>query len=118
LKTITRCTKTRKCWLLGLGQLKNTLNQKYPQPEGLFTTLVDTAVSNDKNGLKVLSAHLINPGKYEEASAYFRKFMTEFFDIESYTYEFSTWSTIEEAMESLWSQLVKSHLKHKECHTR
>ena len=75
--------------------------EKYPQPEGLFTTLVDTAVSNDKNGLKVLSAHLITPGKYEEASAYFRKFMTAFFDIESYTYEFSTWSTIEEAMESI-----------------
>jgi hypothetical protein len=42
--------------------------EKYPQPEGLFTTLVDMAVSNDKNGLKVLSAHLINSGKYDEAS--------------------------------------------------
>ena len=78
--------------------------EKYPQPEGLFTTLVDTAVSSDKNGLKVLSAHLINPGKYEEASAYWRKFLTEFFDIEGYSYEFSNWSTIEEAMESIGQQ--------------
>jgi hypothetical protein len=78
--------------------------EKYPQPEGLFTTLVDTAVSSDKNGLKVLSAHLISPGKYEEASAYFRKFMTEFFDVEGYSYEFSNWSTIEEAMESIGQQ--------------
>ena len=78
--------------------------EKYPQPDGLFTTLVDTAVSSDKNGLKVLSAHLINPGKYDEASAYLRKFMTEFFDIEGYSYEFSNWSTIEEAMESIGQQ--------------
>jgi hypothetical protein len=78
--------------------------EKYPQPEGLFTTLVDMAVSNDKNGLKVLSAHLINSGKYDEASAYLRKFMTEFFDIEGYSYEFSNWSTIEEAMESIGQQ--------------
>ncbi len=75
--------------------------EKYPQPEGLFTTLVDTAVNSDKNGLKVLSAYLINPGKYEEASTYFLKFMTEFFDIEGFSYEFSNWSTIEEAMESI-----------------
>jgi len=75
--------------------------EKYPQPEGLFTTLVDTAVNSDKNGLKVLSAHLISPGKYEEASAYFRKFLTEFFDIEDFYYEFNNWSTIEEAMESI-----------------
>ena len=38
--------------------------EKYPQPEGLFTTLVDTAVSSGKNGLKVLSTipanHLVN----------------------------------------------------------
>ncbi len=79
--------------------------EKYPQPEGLFTTLVDTAISSDKNGLKVLSAHLINPGKYEEASAHFRKFMTEFFDIEGFSYEFSNWSTIEEAMESIEEKL-------------
>ena len=78
--------------------------EKYPRPDGLFTTLVDTAVSSDKNGLKVLSAHLINPGKYDEASAYLRKFMTEFFDIEGYSYEFSNWSTIEEAMESIGQQ--------------
>jgi len=74
--------------------------EKYPRPEGLFTTLVDTAVSSDINGLKVLSAHLVNPGKYEEASAYLGKFMTEFFDIEGYAYEFSNWLTIEEAMET------------------
>ena len=78
--------------------------EKYPQPEGLFTTLVDTAISSDKNGLKVLSAHLITPGKYEEASAYFRKFMTEFFEIEGYSFEFNYWSTIEEAMESIGQQ--------------
>ena len=78
--------------------------EKYPQPEGLFTTLVDTAVSSNQNGLKVLSAYLISPGKYEEASAYFRKFITEFFDIEGYSYEFSNWSTIEEAMESIGQQ--------------
>jgi hypothetical protein len=78
--------------------------EKNPQPEGLFTNLVDTAISSDKNGLKVLSAFLINPGKYEEAAAYFRKFMTNFFDIEGYTYEFSNWSTIEEAMESIGQQ--------------
>ena len=76
-------------------------NEKYPPPKDLFNTLVDTAVSSDKNGLKVLSAHLINPGKYEEASAYFRKFMTAFFDIEGFSYEFNNWSTIEEAMESI-----------------
>ena len=81
--------------------------EKYPQPEGLFTTLVDTAVSSDKNGLKVLSAYLINPGKYEEASAYFHKFMADFFDIEGYSYEFSNWSTIGEAMESIGQQAPK-----------
>ena len=78
--------------------------EKHPRPEGLFTTLVDTAVSSDKNGHKVLSAHLVNPGKYDEASAYWRKFMTEFFDIEGYSYEFSNWATIEEAMESIGQQ--------------
>jgi hypothetical protein len=75
--------------------------QKYPQPEGLFTTLIDTAVSVDKKGLKVLSAYLINPGKYGEAATYFRNFMTSFFEVEGYTYEFSNWSTIEEAIESI-----------------
>ena len=79
-------------------------NEKYPKPEDSLTTLIDTAVSSDKNGLKVLSAYLINPGKYEEASAYLHKFMTEFFDIEGYSYEFSNWSTIEEAMESIGQQ--------------
>ena len=78
--------------------------EKYPQPKDLFTTLVDTAVSSGKNGLKVLSAHLISPGKYDEATAYFRKFMTEFFDIEGFCYEFNNWSTIEEAMESIGQQ--------------
>ena len=75
--------------------------EKYPRPEGLVTPLIETAVSSDLNGLKVLSAYLVNPGKYEEASSYFRKFMTAFFDIEGYAYEFSGWSTIEEAMESI-----------------
>jgi hypothetical protein len=78
--------------------------EKYPQPEGLYTTLVDTAVKGHKNGLKVLSAYLINPGKYEEASAYLLKLMTEFFDIEGFSYEFSNWSTIEEAMGSIGQQ--------------
>ena len=75
--------------------------EKYPRPEGLVTPLIETAVSSDLNGLIVLSAYQVMPGKYEEASAYFRKFMTAFFDIEGYTYQFSTWSTIEEAMESI-----------------
>ena len=75
--------------------------QKYPQPEGLFTTLIETAIGVDKKGLKVLSAYLIKPGKYEETSTYFRKFMTSFFVVEGYTYEFKSWSTIEEAMESI-----------------
>jgi hypothetical protein len=75
--------------------------EKYPIPEGLFTTLVDKAVSSDQKGLKVRSAYLISPGKSDETAAYFRKFMTEYFDIEDYTYEFTTWSTIEEAMDSI-----------------
>lgn len=75
--------------------------EKYPRPEGLFTSLVETAVRSDKKGLKVLSAYLINPGKYEEASAYFVKFMASFFDIEGYCYEFNNWATTEEAMESI-----------------
>jgi len=75
--------------------------EKHPRPEGLFTPLVETAVSSDLNGLKVLSAYQPAPGKYEETAAYFGKFMTEFFDIEGYAYQFSTWSTIDEAMESI-----------------
>jgi len=75
--------------------------QKHPQPEGLFKTLIDTAIGIDKKGLKVRSAYLINPGQYEEAAVYFRKFMTSFFKVEGYTYEFSNWSTIEEAMEAI-----------------
>ena len=78
--------------------------EKYPQPEGLFMFVDHVKISSDKTGLKVLSAHLINPGKYEEASAYLHKSMTEFFDIEGYSYEFSNWSTIEEAMASLGQQ--------------
>ena len=74
-------------------------NQKFPQPEGLFKTLVDTAVSMDQNGLKVRSMYLVHPGKYEETAAYFRKFMASFFKVEGYTYQFTSWSTIEEAME-------------------
>jgi hypothetical protein len=80
-------------WLSGL--------EKYPRPEGLFTPLIETAVNNDLDGLRVLSAYLINPGKYEEVSTYFRKFMTSLFEVEGYTYEFSNWSTIEEAIESI-----------------
>jgi hypothetical protein len=80
-------------WLSGL--------EKYPRPEGLFTPLIETAINSDLNGLRVLSAYLINPGKYEEAATYFGKFMTSFFDIEGYAYKFSNWSTIEEAMESI-----------------
>ena len=80
-------------WLSGL--------EKYPRPEGLVTPLIETAVSSDLNGLKVMSAYLFDPAKYAEVSAYFRKYMTSFFDIEGYAYQFSTWSTIEEAMESI-----------------
>jgi hypothetical protein len=75
--------------------------EKYPRPEGIFTPLIETAVSSDFNGIKVMSAYLVTPGKYEETSAYLRTFMTAFFDIEGYAYKFSTWSTIEEAMESI-----------------
>lgn len=75
--------------------------EKHPQPEGVFKPLVETAVSSDLNGIRVRSAYQAEPGKYEEASAYFRGFMTEFFGIEGYAYEISTWSTIEEAMESI-----------------
>lgn len=75
--------------------------EKYPQPKELFTTLINTAVRSDKNGINVLSAYSINPGKYDEAVAHFIKFRTEFFDIEGYTYEFLNWATIEEAMASV-----------------
>jgi len=75
--------------------------EKYPRPEDLFTPLVETAVSSDKNGLKVISAYQSKPGKYEETSAYLRKFIAEFYGIEGYSYEFSTWATIDEAMESI-----------------
>ena len=80
-------------WLSGL--------EKYPRPENLVTPLIENAVSSDFNGLKVMSAYLFDPAKYKEVSAYFREFMTSFFDIEGYAYKFSTWSTIEEAMESI-----------------
>ena len=45
--------------------------EKHPQPEGLFTPLVETMVKSRKSGLNVFSAYQINPGKYEEARAYF-----------------------------------------------
>ena len=78
--------------------------EKYPRNEGLATPLVESAVTSDKCGLRVLSASQTKPGKYEEAIAYTGKFMTEFFDIEGYSYEFSNWSTIEEAMGSIGQQ--------------
>jgi hypothetical protein len=80
-------------WLSGL--------EKYPRPEDLVTPLIETAVSSDMNGLKVMSAYLFDPAKYAKVSAYFRKFMTTFYEIEGYVYQFSTWSTIEEALESI-----------------
>jgi hypothetical protein len=73
--------------------------EKYPQPEGLFTTLVDNAVNSDMGGIKVFSAYLVSRGKYEAALDYWVRFMAEYFDIEGFAYEFSTWSTIEEAMQ-------------------
>ena len=72
--------------------------EKYPQPEGLFTTLVDNAARPTKQGIKIFSAHLISPGKYEETVNYWGKFMTEFYDIEGFVFEFRVWSTIEEAL--------------------
>ena len=75
--------------------------EKYPRPEGLFTPLLETAVSSRKKGLRVLSAYQPEPGKFEEALAYFGRFMSSFFHIESYSYEMSTWLTIEEAMASI-----------------
>ena len=75
--------------------------EKYPKPEGLFKVLVDTAVGSDKDGLKVFSAYLIAPGKFDEAAAYLRKFMTSFFNIEGFGYSFENWATIEEAMASI-----------------
>jgi hypothetical protein len=75
--------------------------EKHPRPEGLFKPLIETAVRSGKDGLHVFSAYQTNAGKYDEAAAYFAKFMTEFFEIEGYSYDFSTWMTIEEAMESI-----------------
>ena len=80
-------------WLQGI--------EKYPRPDDLFTPLVETAVASDKCGLRVLSAFQSLPGKYEETAAYFAKFMTVFYEIESFYYETRTWMTIEEAMESI-----------------
>jgi hypothetical protein len=79
--------------------------EKYPRPEGLFKPLVENAVSSNQEGLRVFSAYQTNPGKYEEAAAYFVKFMTSFFHIEDYYYEMATWSTIEEAMESIGAKM-------------
>ena len=75
--------------------------EKHPRPEGLVTPLVETMVRSRKSGLNVLSAYQTNAGKLEEALAYFAKFMTEFFNIEGYTYDLSTWATIEEALGSI-----------------
>jgi len=75
--------------------------EKHPRPEDLVTPLIETAVRSSKDGLRVLSAYQTNPGKYEDAAAYFAKFMTEFFEIEGYSYDFSTWMTIDEAMGSI-----------------
>jgi hypothetical protein len=75
--------------------------EKYPRDEGLTTPLVESAVTSDMCGLRVLSASQTKPGKYEEAIAYTGKFMSEFFDIEGFYYEIRTWMTIDEAMESI-----------------
>jgi hypothetical protein len=75
--------------------------EKYPQPEGLFTTLVDTAVRPDKKGINVFSAYLITAGKHDAAFGYLARFMTEFFDIEGYSYEFTEWATLQEGMEMI-----------------
>ena len=84
-------------WLKGL--------EKFPRPDGLFKPLVESAVTSDKCGIRVLSAHQTNPGKYEESVVYLAKFMTVFFDIEGYSYDFRTWMTIEEAMESIGEKM-------------
>lgn len=75
--------------------------EKYSRPKEIFTPLVENAVSSNHDGLRVFSAFQTKPGKYEEARAFFGKFMTSFFHIENYSYEMMTWETIEEAMESI-----------------
>jgi len=82
-----------KTWLAAL--------EKHPRPEGLFKTLIQSAVSSNLDGIRVFSAFQTNPGKYEEAAAYFRKVMASFFHIEDYYYEMATWATLEEAMETI-----------------
>jgi hypothetical protein len=47
-----------QCWQHDVKAL-----EKYPRPEGLVTPLVESAVTSEKCGLKVLSASQINPGK-------------------------------------------------------
>lgn len=79
--------------------------EKYPRPKDLCKTLIQSAVSSNYDGLRVFSAFQTNPGKYEEAAAYFSKFMTSFFHIEEYYYEMATWATIEEAMESIGAKM-------------
>jgi hypothetical protein len=79
--------------------------EKYSRPEGVFAPLVETAVSSNQDGLRVFSAFQTNPGKYEEAMAYFGKFMSSFFLIEGYSYEMATWMTTEEAMESIGAKM-------------
>jgi len=83
-----------------LGALEN-----YTRPKDLGKPLMENAVSSGYDGIRVFSAFQTNPGKYEEAAAYFRKFMTSFFHIEDYYYEMSTWATIEEAMESIGAKM-------------
>jgi hypothetical protein len=75
--------------------------EKFTPPEGLFTTLVDNAVSGDFDGVRIFCAYLIKPGKYEQALDYLLKVITEFYVIEGYTYKFSTWSTLEEALRAI-----------------
>ncbi len=72
--------------------------EKFPQPEGLFTSLIDNAARPTKQGFKVFSAYLVSAGKYEDALRYWSKFMTEFYDIEGFLFEFTHWATIEEAL--------------------
>jgi len=78
--------------------------EKYPEPEGLYTTLIQSAMRGTKTGLKSLSAYLLKPGKFDEAVAYLIKFNSEFLKIEGYTYEFTDWSTLEESLASIGFQ--------------
>jgi hypothetical protein len=79
--------------------------EKYPQPEGAFTTLVDNAVNSDLHGIKLFSAYLVTHEKHGVTLDYWVRFMTEYFDIKGFTYEFSTWSTVEEALKVIGHDL-------------